>query len=127
MLVFRSVTTGLLGACLYFILQLPAQREPPQLQQVASSINWQRSIPVTVIDVAHGVPAMTVPSLVELAPGERIAAVDDQEVGNDLTAGAFIHDRARDGRFIDLTIERSLDQGAIDSATTTRRVLVLLH
>jgi hypothetical protein len=141
MTLFRSVTVGLLGACLYFVVQVSrAQSEPEpmdrrqqlvehskvlsdltqNLQQriTAMSSRTQIARPVTVVDVAHGVPATAIPALVHVGPGERITAVDDREASSDLVAGAMMLERIRDGRFIDLTIE---------SATSTRRVLVLLH
>ena len=119
MLLFRSLITGLLGACLYFVVRLPAALQEASSQPPAQEVVQSQMIAATVIDVAHGVPALTIPSLVQLSPGERIAAVDDRYVGNDLTAGAYIAD-SLDGtrRFVDLTI---------DGPTTTRRVLILMH
>jgi hypothetical protein len=127
MLVFRSVTTGLLGACLYFIVQLSGAQQPraPELASPCANLGAARLVaeavqhaPPTMIDVANGVPPLTVPSLVRLESGEHIASVDDRPVPDDLTAGALIAERARTHSFVDLTI---------DGHATTRRVLVLMH
>jgi hypothetical protein len=117
MMLFRSLTVGMLGACLYFVVQLPGLREVARPQAPATV----RTIPPTVIDVAYGVSALTVPSLVHLEPGEHITAVDDREVANDLMAGAVISERARAGTFVDLTVAA----GPRDLAA--RRILVLMH
>jgi hypothetical protein len=74
---------------------------------------------VTVVDVARGVDAGTLASLVRLRADERVVAVDDQQVQNDFAAGAAI--AARDlasGKYLDLTVT---------GATGARRVLVLMH
>jgi len=129
MLVFRSVTTGLLGACLYFVVQLSARAPEPAPNPCAKldaarlmagavlHAELEHSAP-TMIDVANGVPPLTVPSLVRLESGEHISTVDDRPVPDDLTAGALIAERARTHSFVDLTI---------DGHATTRRVLVLMH
>ena len=75
--------------------------------------------PVTVIDVARGVDAGTLATLVRLHDDERVSAIDDQPVANDFAAGAVITAHAlRAGSYLDLTVT---------SATTSRRVLVLMH
>jgi hypothetical protein len=116
MSLFRSVTVGLLGACLYFVVQLSGAQptEPPVVQREPIKITQQ----VAVVDVAAGVPAMSIPSLVRLSPGERVTIVDDEHVANDLAAGAAIVEGARAKRFVDLTVE---------TRHASRRVLVLLH
>ncbi len=74
---------------------------------------------VTIVDVAHGVEPGAVPSLLRLRVDERVVAVDDQAVENDLAAGAAIAEHAPGpGKFLDLTV---------GSATGNRRVLVLMH
>ena len=97
MLVFRSLTIGLLSACLYLLgevttlpppeivlqrIEAPAADQLASLKHVDTGDNA-----VTVIDVAPRVPATTVASLVRLQPGERIAVVSDRHVANDLEAG----------------------------------------
>jgi hypothetical protein len=118
MALFRSVTVGLLGACLYFIVQL-AQPDEPVAPPPVTTVSAVAVAPITVIDVAHGVTPAMISSLVRVGPDERIAAVDDQRVSSDLAAGAVLAERLRGaGRYVDLTIER----GPME-----RRVLVLLH
>ncbi|HEU0032459.1 MAG TPA: hypothetical protein VFQ53_17625 [Kofleriaceae bacterium] len=117
MVLYRSLTVGLLGACLYFLLKLSMYAPEPYRESVAA----QSASPVTVIDVAPGLDIRLVPSLVHLAPGERITAVADRPVANDLAAGAAIVEQfIEDGtaRYIDITV---------DSAAGARRVLVLMH
>ena len=75
--------------------------------------------PVTVVDVSHHVHPSDVSTHVRLRAGERVVAVGDRAVANDLSAGAAIAERtlAR-GTFIDLTVT---------GPEGSRRVLVLLH
>jgi hypothetical protein len=121
MSLFRSVTVGLLGACLYFVVQLAGAKPavPPESPPAREAV--VRVAPrnqVDVIDVASGVSPITIPSLVRLWPGERVASVDDRAVVSDLEAGGMISEAAGSKRFIDLTVE---------SRSASRRVLVLLH
>jgi hypothetical protein len=56
---------------------------------------------------------------VHLGPGEWVSAINDRVLDSDLEAGAWIASRALTaGEFLDLTVS---------SATTERRVLVLMH
>lgn len=74
---------------------------------------------VTVVDIARGVEPSQLSTLVRLEHDERVIAVDDRAVPNDLAAGAAIAERGvGSGRFLDLTV---------GSARGTRRVLVLMH
>jgi hypothetical protein len=117
---FRSLTVGLLGACLYTVLQLTAA-SPGRSVAVAEADPEPspRAPSVTVVDVAHGVSPAQVIELLHLASGERVTAVDDREVGSDLEAGALIAGRGmRTREFVDLTIA---------TGDTTRRLLVLQH
>jgi S1-C subfamily serine protease len=75
--------------------------------------------PVTVVDVARGVDAAALGSLVRLRADERVTAVDDQPVANDFAAGAALTQRALGpGTYVDLTVT---------GARGSRRVLVLMH
>lgn len=121
MLVFRSITVGLLGACVYMLAGLhmpepePVIVESPPLVLQPASTNQ-----VTVIDVAPSVPATTVASLVRLHPGERIAAVNDHPMTNDLEAGMLIGDSLLLGsKLLDLTVS--------GEGVGVRRVLVIVH
>ena len=116
MLLFRSLAVGLAGACLLLLVYRPAydvRIEHAQVQGPPASV-----VP-TIVDVAAGVPAGELSSLIRLAPGERVVAVDDHPVATDLEAGAAIVDReASPGTFVDLEVA---------GAAGHRRVLVLLH
>jgi hypothetical protein len=74
--------------------------------------------PVNVLDVARGVPPAQIAALIQLGPGEHVAAVNDRVPASDLEAGALIASRSRRGEFLDLTVA---------SPAGERRVLVLLH
>ena len=117
MLLFRSLTVGLLGACIYSVLQVAAPAPAPV---VASAATELAPPSVTVVDVAAGVPPIQVVELLRLGAEERVIAVDDRDVTSDLAAGAAITDRARSRRFVDLTIGRG-------AGAPTRRLLVLMH
>ena len=120
MLLFRSLTVGLLGACLLLLLRIEP-RPAVVLREganTAAELEHASTAP-TVVDVAAGIQVAAIPSLIRLAPGERVIAVDDRPVDSDLAAGAAITARtATASSFVDLTVER---------AGTHRRVLVLLH
>lgn len=74
---------------------------------------------VTVVDVARGLDPAALATIVRLRADERVTAVDDRAVANDLAAGAAIAERPRgSGSFVDLTVT---------GAHGSRRVLVLLH
>jgi hypothetical protein len=75
-------------------------------------------VPINVIDVAPGVPAAQIAGLIQLGPGEHVAAVNDRVADSDLEVGALIASVPRRGDFLDLTVA---------SPTRERRVLVLLH
>jgi len=121
MLLFRSITAGLLGACVFLLAQLggPDVVEPVVVHEPV--VVTQLGHPsLGVIDIAHGVPAAEVLSLIRLGPDERISAVDDREVANQLVAGTEIADAIRDGaRFVDLSIDKR--------RAPKRRLVVLLH
>ena len=127
MLVFRSLTIGLLGACLVLLVGLDDVRTeqvtvhdptPPTETTETSETTETVTSNVTVIDVAPNVSATTVASLVRLHEGERITAIDDHPIDNDLEAGMEIADRIRSGsKLVDLTVRGDV----------LRRVLVVLH
>lgn len=112
MLLFRSLTLGMLGACLYFLASLG--KEPPEPAPVPQRPG------LSIVDVAHGVTAAELPGVLPLAPDEHVIAVGEQPVANDLEAGAAISLLAPPAQgYLDLTVRRA-DQ-------STRRVLVLAH
>jgi hypothetical protein len=125
MLVFRSFTVGLLGACLYLLgsLHMPPEPTPMPAIDLTQIASFQGSEPpnaVTVIDVAPHVPDAQIAGLVRLRDRERIVAVNDEHVGNDLAAGIQIGEVLRRGnKLLDLTVG--------GEAAGVRRVLVIVH
>jgi len=116
MLLFRSLSLGLIGAC--FLLQL-GQREvaaPASLPVQAAVVTPELPPVPTIIDVSGGVDAPQLPMLIRLGRDEHVSAVDDRPIANDLEAGAAIVSH-RAG-YIDLTVA---------SIAGSRRVLMLLH
>ena len=134
MLVFRSLTVGLLGACLMLLATRPDVRvDVRQVPSSASRTAVSAGSPAanrvvetpTIIDVAPGVPIAQVTSLLHLAPNEWIASVNDVSVANELDAGLRMSavadvssNPASASRFIDLGVE---------GPTSSRRILVLMH
>ena len=120
MFLFRSLTIGLLGACILLLARI--ETAPPAPVSAVPTIAMTQPPPevaATIVDVAPGVRAADVPGLIRLAPGERVVSVDDRRVESDLAAGVAIANRApSSGAFVDLDVEGN---GA------HRRVLVLLH
>jgi hypothetical protein len=73
----------------------------------------------TVVDVARGVEVGMLARIVQIAGDERIVAIDDQPVENDIAAGAAIAHRTLGANtYLDLTVA---------SPRGKRRVLVLMH
>ena len=109
MLVFRSLTIGLLIACVVLLAQLgrPAPIPEPRVDGVR------------IVDVARGVSAAMLAEILHLAPDEHVVAVDGNEVRSDLAAGAAIAAWSpAAGRYLDLTVA---------SPAGLRRMLVLVH
>lgn len=121
MFLFRSLTIGLLGACILLLARITPQAAAPlAVGQPTLALAAPVTSAATIVDVAPGVAASNVPSLIRLAAGERVVAVDDRTVDSDMAAGAAISNRSPGaGAFVDLDVERG------DGAH--RRVLVLLH
>ena len=118
MLLYRSLSLGMLGACLYFLATFEPAAQPPA--PTPETIVVRERPAVTVVDVARGVEAWRLPELVKLHDGEHIHAVDDAVVNSDLGAGAMIALRAAVGRdYLDLTVDTP-DGGQ-------RRLLMVLH
>lgn len=118
MLLFRSLTIGLLGACVLMLARVGPSRTTIVTPTAAAPVAPGST--ATIVDLAPGLSSGVVPSLIRLAPGERVVAVDDQPVENDLDAGAAITARPRGTKtFVDLEVAASTGEH--------RRVLVLLH
>ncbi len=118
MFLFRSLTIGLLGACVMLLVRGSSITHVAVMRPAQTAAH--ATVGPTIVDVAPGVRVAEVSSLVRLAPGERVISVDDREVASDLAAGAAISTR-EPGRagFVDLEVERA--------DGLRRRVLVLLH
>ena len=117
MLLFRSLTLGMLGACLYLLVSLG--RSPHrEIRYVA--VQTPAPPCAAIVNVAHGVTPAQLPGVIRLAPGEHVVAVADREAHNDLEAGALITEFAPEPQsYLELAV-RGAD-------ATTRRVLVLAH
>jgi hypothetical protein len=121
MFLFRSLTIGLLGACVMMLVRVEPSTHTTTVVTVPGP---ERPAAVgssaTIVDVAPGLSGTLVPSLIRLAPDERVVAVDDRAVGSNLEAGAAISALApRAGSYVDLEV--AADTG------DRRRVLVLMH
>jgi len=129
MIVFRSLAIGLLGACFWLLATRPVaivvRDQPPQpsplddVRRLSGIGLAAPAQPPTIIDVAPGVTAAQLPSLVQLQNGEHVTTVDDTAVAGDLDAGRAIAELSLHARsFIDL---------GVTGPRGERRVLVLLH
>jgi hypothetical protein len=112
----RSLTFGLMAAMVVLLVNVwTALDVPPRASAPLAAMQE----PISVVDIAPGVDPAALATLVRLRADERVIAVDDQPVANDLAAGAAIARRSPGSRrFLDLTVA---------SAAGSRRVLVLVH
>lgn len=122
MLVFRSVSVGLLFACFALLVVRPAVHvrvAHEAVQPATIAIPEPAPIVPTIIDVAPGITAAQLATTIHLAPGEQIVAIDDIAVSGTLGAGMWLAARElRSRQFIDFTV---------DGPAGERRVLALLH
>jgi hypothetical protein len=141
--VLRSVTYGMLGACLWMVLALIARSGPvhivvAQAPSPSAPAPAHADNPVSILDVAPAANHWDVRQLVAmvpLAPGERIIAINDHPIGSRIGCSAAPQDCVEmelsssgylagielpvpSRSFVDLTIGR---------AATSRRVLVVVH
>ena len=118
MYVSRTLHIGLVVFAVTLLVSVIVEKRSRDAEPapVAAAATYQ---PVTVVDVSHHVHPSDVSTHVRLRAGERVGAVGDRAVANDLSAGAAIAERtlAR-GTFIDLTVT---------GPEGSRRVLVLLQ
>jgi|MudIll2142460700_1097286.scaffolds.fasta_scaffold02156_8 hypothetical protein len=116
MLVSRTLNLGLVVFAVALLVGTVVEKARSRERPHAALATTEA---VTVVDVARGVDAGTLGSLVRLRADERVIAVDDRAVENDFAAGAAIAERALGpGKFLDLTVA---------GASGSRRVLVLMH
>lgn len=117
LLLFRAATIGTIAACLYFMMGIAHQGEPLREVQLAEPPSGPAA--TTIVDIAAAVPRDRIASMISLAPGERVIAVGERSVENDLEAGGAIAAQSPSpGEFLDLTV---------DGIAGPRRVLVLVH
>jgi hypothetical protein len=117
-MLYRSLTTGLLAACLLLLARRPVPvvvtvRAPRPVPVLRPPLPHD---PVTIVDVAPNIRGEALAKLVRLAPGERVIEINDRPVGDELEAGAAIG--SPDGAYMDVSV---------GAGTHTRRVLLLLH
>jgi len=124
MLLFRSLTLGLVAACFALLLARPTV-ELRVVHEAAPHLSAPRARPPlatvapTVIDVAAGVTSVQLASMIRLLPGEHVATIDDAEMPDELDAGVALASVAlQPRRFIDVGVVGPVGE---------RRVLVLLH
>lgn len=122
MLLYRSLTTGLLGTCVLLLINVLARSPMPPLRvppMVIHAPSLAGAATPTIIDVSPAISADALASLVPLGSGEHVLAVADRPMRSDLEAGAAIAGSGlTSGHFLDLTI---------GSAQNGRRVLLLMH
>lgn len=119
MLVFRSLSVGLLFACFALLVARPAVELRVSHESAGTALADPAPPVPTIIDVAPGITAMQLATTIRLAPGEQIVAVDDIAVAGDLGAGMVLATRDLASRqFIDFSVAGPEGE---------RRVLALLH
>lgn len=135
-MLLRLVTVALCATCVVLLATFPPiriavvspgglrDRGPPGGAALDLPVGMERCGPpagaaINVVDVAPGVAPAQIAALIQLSPGEHISAIDDRAPASDLEAGALLASLTpHPGAFLDVTVS---------SATTQRRVLVLLH
>src|SRR6184192_1321406 len=95
MLLFRSLALGLLGACFFLLATRPAtviirQPVPIEVPNLSGIHGLPQAQGPSVVDVAPNIEAARLPSLIQLGVGERVVAIDDARVANDLEAGRVL-------------------------------------
>jgi len=123
MMLFRSLTIGLLGACVLLLLRLDLRSRHHVVEVIAPPAIEVAPRPVataTIVDVAAGIRGDAVLGLTALQSDEHVVSVDDRPVQGMLAAAAAIGTRADGTRgFIDIEIA--------SGSGFRRRVLMLLH
>jgi hypothetical protein len=125
MLLFRSLTVGLLAACAYMLADLPAAHthtiRTVQVTQPAvrphPNLNHNHD-QVTVVDVAHGFAPANIHSLLLLQQGESVVAINDRRIAAVEVVTEIVDTVDFGARYLDLTVW---------GGHGTRRILVLLH
>jgi hypothetical protein len=135
MLLLRLLTTGVCVVCVVMLATKERVRVQvqPDLARYLSTVDEygpavprgpggacaDRQLPVSVLDVAHGVAPDELAGLVHLRSTEWVSAINDRPLDPDIPMGYQIAAVApHAGDFLDLTVS---------SPTAERRVLVLIH
>jgi len=125
----RWLTTGVCVACVVILatshpvrVELAAPIDPPAIvvpvPAPPAAVTRERTARLSVVDVASGVAPSALATLVGLRRDERVSAVNDQPVDEDLDADLLLRSFARPGGFLDVTVS---------GIPTERRVLLLIH
>src|SRR6267142_388697 len=100
MLLFRSLTTGLLAACVVLLATSHQEQSPQRYSTLAAATELAPQ--VSVVDVAWGVATTQLVSLIHLQPGEHVTGIGDRVLHSDFEAGAEIAAvLPRSGSFVD--------------------------
>jgi hypothetical protein len=116
-MLYRSLTLGLLGACLILL----AHRSAPVIIRTTRAPVARPPLvamnPLTIVDVAPTVRGEALVHLVRLAPNEHVLDVNDHPVRDALEAGAAIA-WPTTSSYVDVSV---------GGGARERRVLLLLH
>lgn len=114
MSLYRSISVGLLGAAVWLLARLPKhetvaiEQECPVVAPVAAPETLR------VVDVVRGTHELV--NLLHLAPDDRVVAVNDEPVTDDVFALSDTLDRAAAHRdYVDLSLRGG------------RRMLIVIH
>ena len=122
MVLFRSLALGLLGACFFLLATRPTTivvRQPIEVPNLSGIRGLPAPEGPTVIDVAPNVDATMLTSLIQIHDDERVIAINDTPVANDLDGGRMLGTlRFGAQRYIDVQVR---------GPSGERRLLVLLH
>jgi hypothetical protein len=115
MLLFRSISIGLLGAC--FLLLATHSSTVRVERELVPVMQPRPPAAATIIDVAPGLTPAQIIGLIRVDANEHIVAVDDRPMDNDVAVGAAIAS-THDKQYLDLTV---------GGLAGERRILVLMH
>jgi hypothetical protein len=114
-MLLRLLSTALCAICVVLL----ATSKPVRVVMLPQHAPLDASTPVSVVDVAAGVPARDLPALIRLRHGERVIAINDRPIAGNLEAGGEIASSGlAPGGFLDV---------AIAGGRAERRVLMLMH
>jgi len=119
-MLLRLLTTGLCAAGVILLATFqPVRLEVVRPEIVLHTPREKPTPPLSVVDAAEQLGTAQLVELVHLKPDERVSAINDRPLDDDLLFNETIAALPlRAGTYIDLTLT---------SMTGERRVLVLLH